>query len=291
MARSATQEETLAGLPFLTLGPPGAPPLAILPGLAPEDVVGGGPLARAELGLARTFADRRRVLWLVPRAAPSANGGRPTMASYAAAHAAALREAFAEPVDVLGMSTGGSIALQLAADHPDVVRRLVLVSAAARLGAVGRADQRALAERIGAGDRRGALGRFLGDMVPRPPQAARGRGATLHAVLASLARPPLGAAGWALGPLLWPRAGAMSELAALVAAEDAYDLRERLSDVRAPTLVLAGGRDPYYDAGAFEQVARGVRDGRLVRFARRGHVTVALDPRFAPTVAAFLAQE
>jgi pimeloyl-ACP methyl ester carboxylesterase len=290
MARRRTHDGTLAGLPFLATGPPDAPPLAILPGLSPQDGIGGGPVAHAELGLARTFADRFRVVWLAPRAAAPANGGRPTMAAYAAAHAAALCEAFDAPVDVLGMSSGGSIALQLAADHPDVVRRLVLVSAAARLGAIGRADQRALAERLRAGDHRGALARFLGDMVPRPPQGTRGPGAAVYAGVAALARPPLLATGWALGPLLWPRAGAMRELAALVEAEDAYDVRERLGDVRAPTLVLAGGRDPYYDAGAFEQVAHGVQDGRLVRFARRGHVTVALDPRFAPAVAAFLAE-
>lgn len=247
-------------------------------------------MARAELGLARAFADRFRVVWLAPRAEAVDGGGRPTMAAYAARHAAALREAFDRPVDVLGMSTGGSIALQLAVDHPDVVRRLVLVSAAARLGAVGRAEQRALADRLRAGDRRGALARFLGDMVPGPPPSAGSVRAAVHARAAALARAPLAAAGWAIGPLLWPGAGAMGELAALIEAEDAYDLRERLGDVRAPTLVVAGGRDPYYDAGAFEHVARLVRDGRLVRFARRGHVTVALDPRFAPTVAAFLAK-
>jgi len=287
MGRRTPQTGTLAGLPCLVAGPPDAPPLAILPGLSPEQGIGAGPIARMELGLARAFADRFRVVWLAPRG----DVEQPTMGAYAARHAAALAEAFpSRPVDVLGMSTGGSIALQLAADHPGVVRRLVLVSAAARLGAAARADQRALAERIDAGDRRGALARFLGDMVPGPPPTARGARAALHARLAAVARPPLAAAGWALGPLMWPAAGAMRELVALIEAEDSYDLRERLHDVRAPTLVVAGGRDPYYDAGAFEHVARGVRDGRLARFARRGHVTVALDPRFAETVAAFLTE-
>ena len=43
-------------------------------------------------------------------------------------------QTFAGPVDLLGMSTGGSIAQQIAAQHPDVVRRLVLVSTGCRLG-------------------------------------------------------------------------------------------------------------------------------------------------------------
>jgi pimeloyl-ACP methyl ester carboxylesterase len=39
--------------------------------------------------------------------------------------AAGIRRWFAEPIDVLGVSTGGSVALQVAADHPEVVRRPV----------------------------------------------------------------------------------------------------------------------------------------------------------------------
>ena len=45
-----------------------------------------------------------------------------------AEHAAALRENFDRPVDLYGVSTGGSIAQQLAAEHPHLVRRLLLVS-------------------------------------------------------------------------------------------------------------------------------------------------------------------
>lgn len=289
MARRTVQTGTLAGLPCLVAGPPDAPPLVILPGLSPEHAIGAGPVARGELGLAWAFADRFRVTWLTRRPGLGADGASPTMAAIAAEHAAALREAFGEPVDVLGISTGGSIALQLAADAPDVVRRLVLVSAAAQLGEVGRAEQRRLAERVTAGDRRGAFARLVADIVPDPLPWAVGRGAVVHARLAALARPPLAAFGWALGPLLWPQAE-LRDMAAMIAAEDAYDLRGRLRDVRAPTLVVAGGRDPYYDACAFEQAARGVRDGRLVRFVRRGHGTVAADPRFVRAVAAFLAE-
>ncbi len=291
MGRRTSHTGTLAGLPCLLVGPPDAPPLAILPGLSPEHAIGEGPVARAELSLADAFAGRFRVTWLVRRPGMADGNGAapPTMADVAAEHAAALREAFGKrPVDVMGISTGGSIALQLAADHPDVVRRLVLVSAAARLGEVGRAEQRALAKRVLAADRRGAFARLVGDTVPDPLPWADGRAAALHARLAALARPPLAAVGWALGPLLWPRAGDMRDMAALIAAEDAYDVRARLHDVRAPTLVVHGGRDPYYDVGAFEQTARGVLDGRLVRFARRGHGTVAADPRFVTTVARFL---
>jgi pimeloyl-ACP methyl ester carboxylesterase len=294
MARRTAHTGTLAGLPSLVIGAPDAPPLVVLPGLSPEHGIGAGPMARAELGLARELGRRFRVTWLTrgPGLAGGSGADPPSMAEVADAHAAALRAAGGgAPLDVLGISTGGSIALQLALDHPDVVRRLVLVSAAARLGAAGRAEQRALAQRVHDGDRRGAFARLVADAVPDPlPWAADGRGARVHARVAALARPPLAAVGWTLGPWLWP-AAALADMAALIAAEDAYDVRARLGELRAPLLAVAGGRDPYYDEGAFEQVARGVPNGRLVRFVRRGHGTVAADPRFVPAVARFLMQD
>jgi pimeloyl-ACP methyl ester carboxylesterase len=75
-----------------------------------------------------------------------------SMAELAGEHAEAIRSSLGGPVDVAGISTGGSIAQQLAADHSDLVRRLVLLSSACRLGPEGRALQRRVAARI----RRGA---------------------------------------------------------------------------------------------------------------------------------------
>jgi pimeloyl-ACP methyl ester carboxylesterase len=43
------------------------------------------------------------------------------------------------PVDLVGMSTGCMIARYVAADRPDLIRRLVLVVAGSRLVAPGRA--------------------------------------------------------------------------------------------------------------------------------------------------------
>jgi pimeloyl-ACP methyl ester carboxylesterase len=59
----------------------------------------------------------------------------------AAVHATALAEYFGQPVHVLGHSTGGSIVMQLIADHPEVVRRAVAASAAYALGPVARRAQ------------------------------------------------------------------------------------------------------------------------------------------------------
>jgi pimeloyl-ACP methyl ester carboxylesterase len=58
-----------------------------------------------------------------------------TMADIAADYAHALADAFkGDAVIILGISTGGSIALQFAADYPELVQKLVLASTAYRLG-------------------------------------------------------------------------------------------------------------------------------------------------------------
>ena len=64
-----------------------------------------------------------------------------TWPEVAAGHATALAEHFGRPVHVLGHSTGGSIVMQLIADHPQVVRRAVAASAAYALGPLARRAQ------------------------------------------------------------------------------------------------------------------------------------------------------
>ncbi|MDA1360893.1 hypothetical protein O1R50_14780 [Glycomyces luteolus] len=54
------------------------------------------------------------------------------MADIAGDYAVALHHQFRDPVDIVGSSTGGSAALQLAADHPGALRGMVLLSSAAR---------------------------------------------------------------------------------------------------------------------------------------------------------------
>jgi pimeloyl-ACP methyl ester carboxylesterase len=70
------------------------------------------------------------------------------MTDLAAEHALAFGEAFGSAVDVIGISTGGSIALQTAVDRPSTVSRLVLIGSACRLSDGGRALQRVYARRL-----------------------------------------------------------------------------------------------------------------------------------------------
>ena len=191
-----------------------------------------------------------------------------TMAALAAEHAQALREAFDAPVDLLGASTGGSIAQQLAAEHRDVVRRFALVSTGCRLGPNAKLVQRQMAARVRAGATRQAVAVGAGALAP------------------SAVRLPAACLGWLLAPRLFSASG-LQDMATTIEAEDEFDLA-RLPTVRAPTLLVGGGRDRFYDEALFEQTARLIPGCVLEMHPQRGHITVLSDPRAVAQIRGFL---
>ncbi|MEU1134005.1 alpha/beta hydrolase [Streptomyces sp. NPDC005900] len=261
----ATKQGTFGtGLPHLAFG--SGKPLVHLSGFTMTHTVPppGAQRRRAALLVAPFVAAGYEVFWTNRR--PGTPVGT-TMGELAAEHAEALRAHFPGPVPVLGHGTGGAIALQLALDHPDVVDRLVLACAAYTLGPVGRRFHRdllAAAERGRSGMHRAAPA------------------LTANPVLQRLLMLPLWLAG-----RLDPPPRDISDLKATLLAEDGFDVRDRLGEVRAPTLVVCGGRDRMWPQEMFDETAAGVPGARLVRYPRRGHNLLGT-PEFARDVRAFL---
>jgi pimeloyl-ACP methyl ester carboxylesterase len=79
-----------------------------------------------------------------------------------------------------------------------------------------------------------------------------------------------------------------SDMIATVEAEDAFDASDRLGEIRAPTLVIGGERDPCYPRALFAETTRGIPDARLYIYRGRGHGGTVTDRRFARDVTAFL---
>ena len=263
MGRLDIDEGVLAhGLPYLAFG--SGPPLLVLRGFMTTHANPVGLQRRFEIRLLAPLARHFRVYAIsrAPGLAPDVS-----MADIARDHAEAFLATFGSPVDLLGMSSGGSIALQVAADHSVVVRRLVLVSAGHRLGTAAKEAQLHYVEATAAG-RRGA--HYLAPFKVESTVGAR------------LVTPLM----WLLDPLLRPANPA--DMLAFAHAEDRFDLGARLGEITAPTLVIAGERDRVYSPEIFERTAKGVRDGRLIVYPGAGHGGTLTARRLVADVTAFL---
>jgi pimeloyl-ACP methyl ester carboxylesterase len=266
MAAKAITMRRVGGVDRMTMG--SGPPLVFLPGLAPENCLPVGSMRNGEIGAMARYADRYTVHWI----------GRPcdmlvgsTFAEMTDAIAEHIRHVFDEPVRVLGISTGGSFAQQLAAEHPELVERLVLVSTGSRLaGHAARTQQTMI--RVASWQRaRLLMAAFAWDIVPR------WRGRTLAA-----------STMFALGPRLYPGAGDLHDLLATLIAEADFDLRE-LPTITAPTLIINGGKDKFYERAIVDETAALIPGSRSIVYADKGHIGAVSDKRGLRETLRFLA--
>lgn len=262
MTTTPTTGSTGLGLPFAAFG--AGPPLLALPGLTARHTTPGSFEIRT-LPAPDRLAEAFRVTVLQRR--PGLPPGT-TMGDLASDAAAAVRDDLGGgPVPVLGVSTGGAVALQLALDHPGLVSRLVLVCSAARLGEDGRRRQRRLAELTRAGRPRAAWAQIGTPLAATP-----------------LGRAVMTAVCWLGGGPAGEDAG---DLLATIDAEDGFDVEARLAELTVPTLVVGGGRDGFY-GDRIAATARGIPGARLVLAPRAGHMTAASDTAVQRAVVAFL---
>jgi pimeloyl-ACP methyl ester carboxylesterase len=245
-----TEGRLSTGLPYLKLGH--GPPLVVSPGLTAEHANPSGMRRRMALSWAGPFAEHFTVYLAMrkPGLAPDA-----TMRDIAADYAAAIEHDIGRPVLLHGTSTGGSVALQLAVDRPELVERMVVAAAACRLSPYGRRVQLDVARLTKNGDGRGAAAAVVGALAPRP-LGALGRGL-----------------GWVMGGGF--AASDPSDMLTTIAAEDAFDAEPGLPRVQAATLVLGGTADPFYSSDLFRRTAAGVPHGQLVLLPGKSHIYVS----------------
>jgi pimeloyl-ACP methyl ester carboxylesterase len=175
-----------------------------------------------------------------------------------------MEATFTEPVNVLGMSTGGSIALQLAADHSELIARPVLGGTACTLGPIGKRAQRAYIDRARRGQR------------PSPAPAELVTESAIGRALVTT--------------LGWVADGRKdhTDVATMRNAADRYDLRGRLHDGKACTLLFQGAKDLVYPLEPARQTARAILGARLISYPGRSHATTFTDKRFASDELTFL---
>ncbi|MHA6781611.1 alpha/beta fold hydrolase [Pseudonocardia saturnea] len=233
--------------PFVRIGAE-TTPLVVLPGMSLSNEAPSG-LARWAYarGFRRLAEDH--TLYVVQRPTALASGA--TTRDIAAEYASVLGPELGR-FHLMGLSTGGLIAQELALEDPAAVGRLALVVTGARLAPTGReicTRWLALAQARRWRDLHGDMGAAVVD----------GR------VWQRLARTVLGLPGRAPSDLQ------ATDFATLVAAVLAHDTRQRLATLRAPTLVLGGALDPFFPAENLRETAAAVPHAELRIFPHNGH--------------------
>jgi pimeloyl-ACP methyl ester carboxylesterase len=255
------------GLPYNRSGH-GPHPLVVFQGLLPENKPQPGLMVR--LFRFYKFLEEEYTVYEVLRRPGMPRGY--TMKDMADDYASMIREEFGGPIDVIGVSTGGSIAQHFAADHPDLVRRLVIHSSAYALSDEARRLQMRVAHL--AQQRRWVRASAV---MLRPLFPDQG-------LMKYLSVPIVWLASLLLGLLAAPKDP--SDLVVTVEAEDTHDFKDHLGEISAPTLVVAGDRDPFYTETLFRETAEGIPNARLILYPGMGHP--ASGKQFGRDVLAFL---
>jgi 3-oxoadipate enol-lactonase len=166
-----------------------------------------------------------------------------------------------ERVDVAGFSLGGTIAMRLAIDHPELVGRLVLVATSSR---VGRAACEWYRERVAMVERsdpglRATLNRDTADVYAQSP-------AELEEGLLIRRQSTADPRGYA-------------NACAAMAGLNASPLDPELPRIGAPTLIVASDRDQHCPPKAAAIIAAGIGGSRLEVLEGAGHAIPVEKPR------------
>jgi pimeloyl-ACP methyl ester carboxylesterase len=191
-----------------------------------------------------------------------------SIAQMAADVAALLGALEATPAHVAGLSMGGMVALQLAVDRPDVVRRLVVVNSVPALVPRTMRERMRLGSRVVMAELFGP--RLTGQLLSRRLFPAPDQAAFREAMVQQ-----------------WASNDPKAYRAALRACVG-WSIVDRLEEVRAPVLLISGDAD-YLPLDAKLACVERLADGRLLVIPDSGHATpVDQTDLFNETVLDFL---
>jgi pimeloyl-ACP methyl ester carboxylesterase len=171
-------------------------------------------------------------------------------------YALMIEQEFAGPVDIIGISTGGSVALHFAALHPELVHRLVLHSSAHALNEQAKQLQLDVARFASQGRWMKAWKTLIATMYPQSGWASY------------LSKPLVALAAFLLS-LNHPKDS--TDLVVTVESEDKHDFRDHLQKISCTTLVAGGEDDFFYSPDLFRETAEGIPNARLCLYAHMAH--------------------
>jgi pimeloyl-ACP methyl ester carboxylesterase len=183
--------------------------------------------------------------------------------------AAVIRDEFkGEPIDIIGESYGGLIAQHLAANHPELIRHLVISMSAYKLTEEGAKLDMRFAELASQGKIRAAF-KSLEPMLNGNP------------VKKSLAMFFMSLFGSKILSNPNPQ-----DLLVEGEAEVRHNSKKQLPQIKAPTLVVGGDRDYFCPVELLSETAQAIPNAKLIIYEGKGHES--LGKRYQKDVAAFL---
>jgi pimeloyl-ACP methyl ester carboxylesterase len=251
------------GLPYACIGN-GARNLVVFGGLEFRHKPPSGIMLRMSTGYLRGLANSYKI-YIVNRK-PGLPPGY-SLSDMSDDYAVMIKNELGGVPDIIGVSTGGAIAQHFAIDHPDLVRRLVLVMTGFRLTEEAKELQMKVADLARKGKRRAASG-LLGTAIIR-------RGIVRHIFKWFM---------WLLSPLSIPTGP--SDGIVEIEAEDRHDLSNSLDKIKADTLVIGGEEDFFYPV---RETAEKIPNARLVLYPNLGHNAMfARSRQFGEEIRTFL---
>ena len=237
--------------------------LVIIPGISVQSVLGfAEAIAESYQALADDFTiyvlDRRNEL---PEPYSVLEMARDT--------AMAIQALGLGPVCLFGASQGGMIAMKIASDHPELVRRLVLGSTSAQV-TEARYDQvfEGWADMARAGDA-AALYLAFGEAIYPTPLFEQSRQLLLDASKSVTAEE-------------------LRRFAIQTEGTRGFDIRADLEEITCPALVMGSRDDQILDAEASIQIAERIRDCELYMYDGYGHAVYDLAPDYRKRMKRFL---
>ncbi len=177
-----------------------------------------------------------------------------TFADMAKDYATMIKREFKKPVIIMGVSTGGQIAHYIAADHPDVVQKLIIISAAYRLSERGVEIER----RAGEYFQQKKYGKSLAAILDLLYTFR------IKRLIAKFFTRLVGK--WFIGKIKYP-----NDFLTEIRGDREMNFKDRLKEIKAPTLILSGETDIGYDVGDVRATAEGIPNTQLIIYEGYGH--------------------
>ena len=169
-------------------------------------------------------------------------------------YAEMIRIEFKKPVNVIGASTGGQIAQYLAANHPDVVKRLIIISASYKVSKEGAEIEKRAAEYF----KQEKYGKSLATILELIISSK-----FTEAILKFFTR-LLGKRF--MGDIKYP-----NDFLNEVHGDVKMNFKERLKDISAPTLLISGESDIEYPPELVRETAKGIMNAKVIIYDGYGH--------------------